>query len=75
MMREPQADNADFEYTFGAGNDKLNINISKTNLADGTTNREDFSMEIATGAGDDVVEAQIGDGRCTEMLRGTSTAR
>lgn len=60
---DPTEDNADFDYSFGAGNDSLNINISKTNLAQsGTTNREDFSMSIKMGAGNDTVETQIGDG-------------
>ena len=57
-------DNADFDYIFGAGNDTLNINISKTNLAQsGTTNREDFTLDIVTGAGNDTVVTQIGDGQ------------
>jgi hypothetical protein len=60
---DPAADNADFKYTFGAGNDMLNINISKTNLAQsGSTNREDFSLDINGGAGNDTIETQIGDG-------------
>lgn len=63
VAADPAIDNANFVYTFGAGNDTLNINISKANLAaSGTTNREDFDMDIVMGAGDDVVEAQIGDG-------------
>lgn len=58
------ADNADFAYTFGAGNDSLNLNISKANLAaSGTTNREDFTLKIDTGAGNDKVVVQIGDGK------------
>lgn len=60
---DPAADNADFEYNFGAGHDMLNINISKTNLAQsGSTNREDFSMSIDGGAGNDTIKTQIGDG-------------
>lgn len=57
------ADNAAFAYTFGSGNDTVNVNISEANLAaSGTTVREDFSMSINTGAGNDSVSTQIGDG-------------
>ena len=60
----PADDNANFVYAFGTGNDTLNINISKANLAaSGTTNREDFSFVARTGAGNDTVLAQIGDGQ------------
>jgi hypothetical protein len=59
----PSADNAAFAYTSGDGNDTFNINISKANLAaSGTANREDFSMSVSTGAGNDRIEMQIGDG-------------
>jgi len=57
------ADNAAFAYTFGSGNDTVNVNISEANLAaSGTTVREDFSISIVTGAGNDSVSTQIGDG-------------
>lgn len=57
------ADNSDFAYNFAGGNDVLNINISKTNLAFvGTTTREDFTFTANMGAGNDTVIAQIGDG-------------
>lgn len=60
----PAADNANFAYTFGAGNDTLNLNISQANLAaSGTSGREDFSLNINTGAGNDTVVVQIGDGQ------------
>lgn len=62
----PAADNANFVYTFGAGNDTLNLNISKDNLAaSGTSGREDFSFAVNTGAGNDTVVVQIGDGKAT----------
>ncbi len=61
---QPATDNANFVYQFGSGNDTLNVNISKENLAaSGTTNREDFSFIARTGAGNDTVLAQIGDGQ------------
>lgn len=57
------ADNAAFVYTTGAGNDTINVNVSQTNLAQsGTGTREDFSLAIATGAGNDRVFTQIGNG-------------
>ena len=60
----PATDNANFVYSFGSGNDTLNVNISKANLAaSGTTNREDFSFVARTGVGNDTVLAQIGDGQ------------
>lgn len=59
----PAADNVNFVYSFGKGNDALTMNISKANLsAPGTTTREDFKLDINTGAGDDKVNVQIGDG-------------
>lgn len=60
---QPATDNANFLYNFGTGNDSLNINISKANLAaTGTTNREDFTFRTSTGAGNDTISAQIGNG-------------
>lgn len=54
------ADNANFAYTFGAGNDKLDLTLSKDNLeASGTTNREDFKMAINMGAGNNTVVTSI----------------
>lgn len=62
----PAADNANFVYTFGAGNDTLNLNISEANLAaSGTSGREDFTMAVNSGAGNDTVVVQIGDGQAT----------
>ena len=57
------ADNANFVYTTGAGNDVINLNISKSNLAaSGTATREDFSLKINAGDGNNTVVTQIGDG-------------
>lgn len=62
------ADNAVFNYNFGIGDDTLNLNISKANLAFvGTTTREDFELNIDSGAGDDHVTVQIGDGQATQV--------
>ncbi len=64
IAANPAADNANFAYTFGAGNDALNLNISQANLAaSGTSGREDFTLVVNTGAGNDTVVTQIGDGK------------
>ena len=56
-------DNANFVYTTGSGNDVLNLNISKSNLAaSGTAAREDFSLVINAGDGNNRVTTQIGNG-------------
>lgn len=62
---QPRApdDNVTARYSFGAGDDLLNINIAKDNLATvGTGTREDFAFEASMGAGDDHVQFQIGNG-------------
>ena len=59
---DPSADNANFAYSTGAGNDTVNVSVSQANLAaSGTVNREDFSMSVASGDGNDSVTMQIGD--------------
>jgi hypothetical protein len=59
-------DNAEFAYTTSSGNDSLNLNISKSNLAaSGTAAREDFKLTIDAGAGNNTVVTQIGDGKAT----------
>ena len=56
-------DNANFEYLFGAGNDTLNLNLSKANLAAaGTATREDFDFTAHGGSGNDTILLQIGNG-------------
>lgn len=70
----PAADNSDpvayrnvvdqeFSYDLGKGDDSLYLNISQANLAaSGTTNREDFVLEVNGNEGNDTVTVQIGDG-------------
>lgn len=66
---QPAADNIDFIYSFGAGDDVLEINIDKSNLAwVGSTTREDFSFTANMGDGDDAVHVDIGDGLATSEL-------
>ena len=56
------ADNANFIYTLSGGDDTLNINLDKSNLAaSGTANREDFTFNVLGNAGDDTILVQIGD--------------
>jgi len=57
------ADNVAFTYTTGKGADTINLNISSDNLAaSGTGSRDDFSLAINTGDGNDTVVTQIGNG-------------
>lgn len=54
------ADNAVFNYSLGAGNDKLDLAISSANLAAaGTATREDFVVNVDGGAGNDVISTAI----------------
>ena len=71
-------DNLTASYTFGAGDDILNINVDKDNfVSTGTVNREDFAFEADMGAGDDSLFFQIGDGEFSNffsLLEGTTAA-
>lgn len=59
----PADDNADAVYSFGGGDDLLNVNLNQENMAViGTATREDFSFTANMGGGDDHVQIQIGDG-------------
>ncbi|MCK7582321.1 MAG: hypothetical protein MZV65_46490 [Chromatiales bacterium] len=61
---DPAADNIAFEYTGGTGNDYFNIALDASNAAfAGTATREDFSLEIDGGAGDDTIVVALRDGR------------
>jgi len=56
-------DDQDAIYTLGAGDDTLNVNISQSNFVSlGSATRDDFSFTAFTGAGDDLVQIQLGDG-------------
>lgn len=71
--KAPAADNSDpvayrnvvdqeFSYDLGKADDALYLNISQDNMAaSGTTNREDFVLEINGNAGNDAITVQIGD--------------
>lgn len=68
------ADNANAVYSFGSGNDLLNMNLNDENMAViGTPTREDFSFTANMGAGDDHVQIQIQSG-FNAMYVGNSTS-
>lgn len=55
------ADNVPFVYTGGSGNDYINLWLDSANLSDaGTTTREDFTLTINGGAGNDEIVTMIG---------------
>ncbi|MCL2345772.1 MAG: DUF4214 domain-containing protein [Desulfobulbus sp.] len=54
------ADNVQFIYNLGSGDDKLDLAISSANLAAaGTTTREDFILTVSGGAGNDTITTAI----------------
>jgi len=56
----PAADNEHFAYTGGSGNDYINLSLSADNLAQpGTVTREDFTLTVDGGAGNDVIVVEI----------------
>ena len=60
---DPKEDNVVAEYLFAGGNDFLNVNLDKSNMAVvGTETREDFAFHASMGAGNDTVEIQLSDG-------------
>ncbi len=59
----PAGDNVAFVYTGGSGNDYINLWLSDANLSDaGTTTREDFTLTINGGTGNDEIVTMIGCG-------------
>lgn len=57
------ADNVVFNYSFGGGNDTLNINVDKSNLTmDNSSVSEDFVLNVNMGSGNDRFQGQLGDG-------------
>ena len=72
---DPRADNGNANYAFGVGDDTLNLNLSQSNFAiNGTATREDFSFTASMGAGDDLVQLQIGNGFSPADVRLQDTA-
>ena len=54
------ADNVNFNYVLGGGNDSLNLAISAANLAAaGTATREDFVLNISGNGGNDAISTAI----------------
>lgn len=55
-------DNDNFAYTSGSGDDYMNLFLNASNVAQrGTVSREDMSLTVDTGAGNDEVLVRIGD--------------
>ncbi len=66
------ADNIDFMYTGGAAGDTFGIKLSDQNLdAAGTTTREDFTLVVNGGAGNDTITTSIRAGDGTGGLSAT----
>lgn len=56
------ADNVNFAYTSGAGNDYINLFLDPANLNQpGTATREDMTLTITTGLGNDEVVVSTGE--------------
>lgn len=53
------ADNVSFEYTGGVGNDTFNLALSATNFFGAGTTREDWSLTVDGGKGDDTIILHI----------------
>lgn len=67
------ADNAAFVYTGGTGNDAIDLQVSASNLAKmGTATREDFSVNIAGGAGDDKITLSVVDNKTNDLADGAT---
>ncbi len=59
---DPTADNVEFDYITGVGDDYVALTVSANNYADaGAATREDFELVINTGAGNDQVVLDIVD--------------
>lgn len=59
----PAADNVNFAYTGGTGNDYINLHLSGANLAKpGTASREDMTLTVNGGQGNDEIVVKIGNG-------------
>ncbi len=57
------ADNVNFNYNFGNGDDLFNLNVDKSNLVlDNSSVSEDFVMTINMGEGNNHFQGQIGNG-------------
>jgi len=69
------ADNIDFVYTGGAAGDSFALKLSGDNLAAaGTTTREDFTLLVNGGAGNDTILTSIRDTDGTGALSTTFVA-
>lgn len=72
---EAAADNAAFIYTGGTGNDTIDLQVSSLNLAKpGTATREDFSVNIVGGAGNDEIILTVVDDKSAALDNGDDGA-
>jgi hypothetical protein len=56
----PAADNVAFTYTSGTGNDYINLHLDGSNLAaPGTSSREDMTLSVSTGEGNDTIVVKV----------------
>ena len=56
----PAADNVAFTYTSGTGNDYINLHLDGSNLAaPGTSSREDMTLSVSTGEGNDAIVVKV----------------
>jgi len=61
VQANPAEDNVAFAYTGGTGNDYINLYLDPSNLAlPGTVNREDLTLNVSGGAGNDELVTYIG---------------
>ncbi len=59
----PAADNVAFTYTSGTGNDYINLHLDGSNLAaPGTSSREDMTLSVSTGEGNDAIVVKVDTG-------------
>lgn len=62
FVANPATDNVNFAYTSGIGNDYINLFLDPANLAQpGSLTREDMTLTISTGLGNDEVLVSTGD--------------
>lgn len=70
----PAADNVEFQYTGGEGNDSFVLAIDSANLTDaGTTTREDFELTVDGGEGDDYIALGIFDETGNPAINGLAS--
>lgn len=75
VQGDPSADNVDFEYSGGVGNDSIAIAVTSSNFDTlGAATREDFTLNIDGGDGNDKLNMSIrdSDGLASDVAIGLS---